>query len=61
MGACVASFFCLETEPEMKTKDLMWAAFASGLGVIGALIAIKFLGVDQDLPGFSHAANALDQ
>ena len=44
-------FFCLETEPVMKTNDLMWAAFASGLGVIAALIAVKFLGVDPRSSG----------
>lgn len=45
----------------MKLKPFMWASVASAVGVLGALIAVKILGVDMDVPGFSHAASALDQ
>lgn len=45
----------------MKLKPFMWASIASGAGVVLALIAIKVLGVDMELPGFKHAADALDQ
>jgi hypothetical protein len=42
----------------MKLKPFMWASIASGAGVVLAQIPNKVQGVDKDLTGINHPADA---